>query len=117
MLEYKISDKTKEEMKKDLHVVKSAIATIANIKFGIIDKPAEGIYKCGGGVRVNGKSIVIKPWCVVERDGDNDAIPEEYAVIDAIYQVCEILNSKGIEGLDNYEPCFIGDPLYDLVGL
>lgn len=116
MQEYVISKEAREIFATDMARVKTAIATIANQRFGECE--IRGILKSVGGVSVNGRDIVIKSDCVVDDfgvRGNVQATPEEQAVVDAIHAVEQEVLENGIECLEKYRPCLFGDPLRSLV--
>lgn len=117
MKDYAIGFEVKELLKQDMPRVKAAIATLANAKF-LGNHAIEGIYKNEGGVRVNGKEIAIYSSYVVHDfgvRGRNPPTPEEEATVDAIMEVAKQVEANGLEWLESYEPCEIGDPLRRLV--
>jgi len=116
MRDFLIHKETKELFKQDLRRVQSAIASLANQKFG--KEGIEGINKSEGGVRVNGCEIAIHKDYVVDDfgvRGRNPPTPEEDAVGEAIEKIARDVEANGIECLSCYEPCNEGNPLRSLV--
>ena len=80
MLEYELSETTRQKMAANPADVKAAIATIANQVFDH-KGPVEGIGKYQGGVRVNNREIVMRASNVMDdRRRSVDTTPEENAL-------------------------------------
>lgn len=118
MLKYELSDKLRRAMAKDEPAVKAALCAIANARFGK-SGTASGIGKFEGGVRVNGREIVIKEGLVADDWNRSGAsAPEELAVVEAIAEVGHLVRKKGIAAVRaTYGECRTGDPLRGLLKL
>ncbi len=118
MLEYELSETTRQKMAANPAAVKAAIATIANQVFDH-KGPVEGIGKYQGGVRVNNREIVIRA-CNVMDDWRRsvDTTPEERAVVNAIAHVALLIEEVGIDSVvQKYGECHRGDPLRSFLNL
>lgn len=109
----------RKAMAKDPAAVKAALCTIANRHFETASNSPMGIYKAEGGVRVNGRDIVIHADSVVDDNKiANEPTPEEQAVVAVIAEVAEIVKNRGVKALRaDYGECIKGDPLQRFLGL
>ncbi len=97
--------------------VKAALCKIANAHMEMIH-PAAGIAVHEGGVRVNGRDIVIRRHEIRDLANTEEDIvtAEENAVAEAVHKVSHIIQTQGIGALSGkYGACDTGEPLRGLV--
>jgi hypothetical protein len=115
MVRYEIPPKDVRELFRSRHAkVKRALSVYANERFGFTEY--RGIFKCEGGIVVNGREIAIMSGYVKDdwnRSGKEK--PEEIAVVDAINRLVAECQTDS-ECLKNFEPLMSGDPLRCLIG-
>ena len=114
MLNYELDTKTRALMATNETVTKAALATIANQEFDNPSEAPEGIFKTGGGIRVNYREVSIKGYYVVDSGAGNvhEVKPEEEATVRAIIKVANLYRTQGAEVVkEQYGECRIGDPL------
>ena len=130
MARFEISQKARELMAKDEKRLKTAIVKIAH-EFWAHDKNRDkkllesnfsytrpsGISKYQGGVRINEYELCITRNHVCEdwkRNGV-DGKDEEVATAKAIEFIAETLEDINPDFLQQYQECYVGDPLRSLL--
>lgn len=116
MVRYEIPPKDVRELFRIHHArVKRALSVYANERFGFTEY--RGIFKCEGGIVVNGCEIAMLPgWVQDDWDrGGGDEKPEEIAVVEAIKRLVAECQADP-ECLMKFEPLSYGDPLRCLIG-
>lgn len=118
-----IPDEVRTIMAQNEPVIKAALFQIANIGFDTKHDQPSGIWKYGGGIKVNGRDIAIYRDHLQDDDPNGprkrgaEVTPEERVTLEAINYVTLLVQNFGIYALEAmYGECYEGNPLSEFTG-
>jgi len=110
MLEYSMADEVRAALKPHHRAFQAAVSVLANRRLGI-ERPARGIDKQEGGVRIGDAEIVIRHESVMDDwKLAKEPTTDEQFVVDAIAAAVALFLDGGAAALEAFQPC---DQMYD----